>query len=441
MTVASSVQFIEFVHSFGTRLDLPTMERILKQLGSPHLSLKYIHVAGTNGKGSTSSFLSSMLIAQGCRTGLFTSPHMHCYTERIQINGVNIPEDDFNEILQMLQEIVMPMVYRNECPYPAMFDLMTLMAFVYFGRSNMDYVILEVGLGGLEDATNVITDTLAAVITPIDIDHVDLLGSDLKQIAAHKAGIIKPGRPVVYHYQPHEADIVIRQTATYMDAPVTCLFHTDVNLISSELSVQGFDLLHPLYPMNDLKIRMPGKHQANNAALAALTLLTLRANGMIHIEDEAIRKGLFHSFWAGRLEVILHSPLVIIDGAHNLQGAEILRDFLLEHVAEKRINFLVGMLNNKDTQGIIDTLMPMGQKLFFTRANSPKAVNPDILAGQVVNLFGKEVFVIDSMLEAVQTALSQTSIDEVLVITGSLYLVGDAKSILITVMEHQKEAS
>jgi dihydrofolate synthase / folylpolyglutamate synthase len=440
LSVSSAVQFIEYAHSFGSKLELSTMKQILHHLGNPHQQLKCLHVAGTNGKGSTSAYLAGMLTSQGYRTGLFTSPHMHCYTERIQINGIKIPDEDFCEITELIQELILPMIYRQECPYPAMFDMMTLMAFVYFARSETEYVVLEVGLGGLNDATNVISQPLVSVITPIDIDHVDLLGSDLKGIAVHKAGIIKPGRPVISQYQPEAADTVIRGTASLNEAPLVQLQPSDIKLITSDLREQCFDLLHPLYPMSRLKIRMIGRHQTDNAALAVLTLLTLRSRGELDIDDEAIIRGLYQCFWAGRLEILNHAPLILIDGAHNLQGAQILQEFLLEHAADKKINFLMGMLDNKDIDGVIHTLLPMSQKVFLTRAAHPKAVMPNVLAGKV-NLFGKEIHAIESMEESVNQALMLTSIDEVLVITGSLYLVGDVKSILVSRFNEQREAS
>jgi dihydrofolate synthase/folylpolyglutamate synthase len=440
MSIAAAIEFIEFTHSFGSRLDLPAMKMMLHQLGDPHQRLKVIHVAGTNGKGSTSSFLSSMLMAQGYRTGLFTSPHMHCYTERIRVNGASIPEEAFISIIDRIKELIMPMIERGECSYPAMFDLMTLSAFVYFDRMLLDVVVLEVGLGGLFDATNVIDNPLAAVITPIDIDHVDILGSDLAGIAAHKAGIIKPLRPVVYHHQVPLVDEIIRTTALRNQAPSYCLQPHDVTIHNSNLKEQIFDFSHPLNPMTQLTTRMMGNHQANNASLALLTLLALRHHGLLEISDEALTSGLQQSFWAGRLEVLHHSPLVIIDGAHNLQGAQILQQFLVDNFPDRKIHFLIGMLNNKDISGVLNTLLPLGQKLFFTNANNPKAVNPATLAEQV-QLFGKEVFAIDSMSEAVEAALMQTSADEVLVITGSLYLVGDAKTILLQFLDQQREAS
>lgn len=440
MSITAAIEFIEFSHAFGTRINLHTMERLLQQLGNPHQRLKVIHVAGTNGKGSTSSFLASMLMAQGYRTGLFTSPHMHCYTERIRVNGMNIPEDDFSAIIENLKSLVMPLVQGGECPHPAMFDLMTLAAFVYFDRMMLDVVVLEVGLGGLEDATNVINQPLAAVITPIDIDHVDVLGHDLAGIAAHKAGIIKNGRPVISHGQLPVAESVIQKTAHLHHAPLFWMKPADVHVQASDLKEQVFHLVHPRYTMEHVSIRMMGLHQTRNAAVALLTLLVLRSRGDLIITDESLLQGLQNTLWAGRLEVLQHTPLVIIDGAHNLQGAEILQRFLLEHFPDRHINFLMGMLSNKDVEGVLDTLMPLGQKLFFTRAHSPKAVDPQSLANQV-QLFGKEVHAIDSMAEAVQTALMQTAIDEVLVITGSLYLVGDAKSLLLQFMEQEKEAS
>ncbi len=440
MSFTAAIEFIEFSHAFGTRLNLHTMKFILQQLGSPHERLKVIHVAGTNGKGSTSSHLASMLIAQGYRTGLFTSPHMHCYTERIRVNGVNISEDDFVSIFEQVKAMVMPLVTEDQCPYPAMFDWMTLIGFVYFDRMLLDAVVLEVGLGGLEDATNVIDHPLASVITPIDIDHVDILGAELSGIAVHKAGIIKEGNPVIFHHQLPEADIVIRQTATAHNAQAYCLEPNHIQPLQADLNEQIFNFSNPIYPMVEIKIRMMGVHQVNNASLALLTLLVLRDKGILDISDDALRSGLQQSFWAGRLEVVSQLPMIIIDGAHNLQGANILHTFLLENFPDRKINFVIGMLNNKDTDGVINKLAPLGNKFYFTRAHNPKAVDPVNLA-EKIQLFGKDVHAIEDMTEAVQTAVAETTLEEILVITGSLYLVGDAKAILLQTMDEQKKAS
>lgn len=440
MSYTAAIEFIEFSHAFGTRLNLHTMKTILQQLGSPHDRLNVIHVAGTNGKGSTSSHLASMLIAHGYRTGLFTSPHMHCYTERIRVNGVNISEEEFVSIFQQVKDLVMPLVETGQCPYPAMFDWMTLIGFVHFDRMLLDVVVLEVGLGGLEDATNVIDHPLAAVITPIDIDHVDVLGAELSGIAAHKAGIIKEGHPVIFHHQLPDADTVIRQRAAALNTPAYCLDQHNIQEVRADLKEQVFHFCHPLYPMEEISIRMMGVHQMNNASLALLTLLVLRHKGILDISDEALRSGLQQSFWAGRLEVVSQMPMIIIDGAHNLQGADILYQFLLENFADKKINFVMGMLNNKDIDGVLNKLAPLGNKLYFTRAHNPKAVNPVVMA-EKINLLGKEVHAIEDMTEAVQLAVAETTLDEVLVITGSLYLVGDAKAILLQAMDEEKEAS
>jgi len=200
MCFAEAIKFIEECHSHGSRLSFDNMRKILSLLGDPHKNIKYIHVAGTNGKGSTSSFINSILIAAGYRVGLFTSPHLHCYTDRIRINNINMEKDDFVNITSYLKNIITAFS-PHEMPYPAMFDIMTLMAFIYYQYQSVDYVVLEVGLGGLLDATNVIEDSIASVITPIGIDHIDVLGDDIKEIAKHKAGIIKRNGIAVTHWQ------------------------------------------------------------------------------------------------------------------------------------------------------------------------------------------------------------------------------------------------
>ncbi|WP_026476107.1 bifunctional folylpolyglutamate synthase/dihydrofolate synthase [Alkaliphilus transvaalensis] len=439
MNFLEAIQFVEKCHSYGTRLSKSEMEMILSYLGNPHLHLKYIHVAGTNGKGSTSSFLHSMLKSEGYQVGLFTSPHLHCYTDRIRINGMNIPQEEFAEIIKMIYDYIDPLM-GDQINYPAMFDLMVLLSFTYFTRKQVDYVVLEVGLGGLMDATNVIEDSLISVITPIDIDHIDVLGSDLGQIAHHKAGIIKSNGLVVAHWQLPIADAVIKEVAENKKAKLKILEKDAVSILTQEVKEQSFDLDFSEGLLTNIKIRMIGEHQVYNAALAILALITLRDNNKLQISDEAIYSGVYQNSWAGRLELIQETPLIFIDGAHNLQGASVLSSAIQKYFINKKINFVIGMLSNKDVSGVLNQLIPLCDKVIFTRPKNPKAMDPHLLAQQVSYL-GKEVLVAETIQESVHLALEYTSHDEVTIFTGSLYLMGDARKVLLEVIHSNEIAS
>lgn len=439
MNFWEAIQFIEKNHAYGTKLDLESIGEILQLLGNPHEHLKFIHVAGTNGKGSTSSFLHSMLTAEGYKVGLFTSPHLQCYTDRIRINGINISQEDFASIAEIISEKILPLIEKGLNP-PALFDIMTLMAFVYYAQEKVDYVVLEVGLGGLNDATNIIKSSLTSVITPIGIDHIDVLGDDVTKIAYHKAGIIKSKGMVVYHWQEADVETVIQEAALEKNAKIYSLQAKDIELIQTDIKEQIFHLNTYLGNYENLKIKMLGKHQVNNAALAVLTLLALRENDLISISNENIYRGLYNNFWAGRLELLLQNPYIFIDGAHNLQGSEVLKEAIEEYFGNKKINMVIGMLRDKDVEGVLNTLIPLCSKVVFTSPNSTRAMEPEELCNNS-RLFGKETSIIPSLEEAVLYGLHNTAIDEITVFTGSLYLIGDVKTILLNYLNNEKEAS
>lgn len=438
MNFWEAIQFIENNHAYETKLSLQKIKEILQLLGNPQNQLKFIHVAGTNGKGSTSSFLHSMLLAEGYKVGLFTSPHLQCYTDRIRINGINISQEDFASITEMISQKLSPLLAMGMNP-PAMFDFMVLMAFVYYAKEEVDYVILEVGLGGLEDATNVINDSLASVITPIGIDHIDILGRDIQQIAYHKAGIIRPKGIVVYHWQIPEVEYVIQEVASKNEATLYSLTTKNIDIIEANLREQVFDLQTSFKDFHQLRIKMLGKHQINNASLAVLTLLALKEHGIIQISDESIYHGLYNNFWAGRLELLLQNPHIFIDGAHNLQGSEVLKSAIEEHFHGRKINMVIGMLKDKDVDGVLNTLMPLCNKVIFTRPNSKRAIDPQELYDRF-QFFGKEISVIPSLEEAVIYGLHNTAPDEITIYTGSLYLIGDVKTIILQHLHNDKVA-
>ena len=430
MIFTEAVEFIEECHSHGTRLSLDNMRKILSLLGDPHKNIKYLHVAGTNGKGSTSSFIHSILMAAGYKVGLFTSPHLHCYTDRIRINNMNISKDDFVNITAYLQNIITSFS-PHEMPFPAMFDIITLIAFIYYQYQSVDYVVLEVGLGGLNDATNVIEESIASIITPIGIDHIDVLGNDVKEIARHKAGIIKRNGLVISSWQDNnDITAVIKEVAIDNNVPLFFLQKEDITPLEESYKGQSFDLSSNGFNLSNLKLQMIGQHQMQNASLAILSLLILQQQKLIYVPEDAVYKGVYSNIWAGRLELIQENPLLFIDGAHNLQGAEVLATAIERYFSGRRVNLVIGMLSNKDASGVLNILIPLCSRVIFTKPNNPKALEPYILANQV-DFWGKEVHIAETLSDAVIKALETTGIDEVTIFTGSLYLIGDVRDILL----------
>ncbi len=439
MYFEDAITFIEECHSRGTRLSLDNMKKILSLLGDPHKNIRFIHVAGTNGKGSTSSFISSILMAAGYRVGLYTSPHLNCYTDRIRINNVNMDKEDFTNITAHLQSIITSFA-PIEMPYPAMFDIMTLMAFIYYQYQNVDYVVLEVGLGGLRDATNIIESSIASIITPIGIDHIDVLGDDIREIARHKAGIIKRNGLVISHWQDTDVTEVLTEVALENNARLHFLDRGDISLKEESYRGQSFDLSSNGFALKDLKLQMIGPHQACNASLAALSLMLLQREGLLYLPQDSIYKGVYSNIWAGRLERLQDNPLIFVDGAHNLQGAEVLAEALKRNFSDRRINLVIGMLSNKDTTGVLNTLVPLCNRVIFTTPNNPKAMEAGRLAQQV-SFLGKDILIAESLEEAVHLALKTTGADEVTIFTGSLYLIGDARNILLNQIDTSVIAS
>lgn len=433
MNYFDAIQFIEDAHSHGTRLTLDSLRLILSLLGNPHKGLKFIHVAGTNGKGSTSSFIHSILSAEGYQVGLYTSPHLHCYTDRIRINGINIPLEEFAEITTEIKEVLQPML-EDGLPYPALFDLITLVSFVYYHRKAVDYVVLEVGLGGLNDATNVIETSLASVITPIGIDHVDILGSDIVEIAKHKAGIIKKDGIVVYHWQEPLVEEVIKKTVQDKNAVAYRISHEMLQLLEDSFLGQSFFFEGNFSLLPEARIKMLGEHQIANAAVAIDTVLALKHHGLLEISEEAILKGISTNLWPGRLELLSSKPLVFIDGAHNLQGSEILSAAIERYFRDKPITLVIGILNNKDISGVLHKLLPLCNRVIFTRPNNYKAMDPSLLAIEAMP-YQREVIITNTLEEAVSTVLQAPKDNEVTIFTGSLYLIGDVRRLLLNYFE------
>jgi len=314
------------------------------------------------------------------------------------------------------------------------------MAMMYFAKEQVDYVVLEVGLGGLNDATNIIDESLASVITPIGVDHIDILGSDIAKIAYHKAGIIKSKGTVISHWQDPIVEEVIVEVAKKQGAQLNFLRKDDIILCQQDFREQVFHLDTPWGILNDCKIRMIGDHQICNSALAVQTLITLRENQKLTISDQSIYKGLYENYWAGRLELLQDNPLLLVDGAHNVQGSEVLSAAIEKYFKDKKINLVVGMLKDKDVDGVLNNLIPLCSKVIFTKPNNPKAMNPDELANRV-HFFGKESYITQTLEESVALALENTAFDEVTIFTGSLYLIGDVRRIITDYIENNKEAS
>lgn len=427
MKYQEALEYINDKNKYGSRLGLDSIGKLLSLLNNPQEGLKYIHIGGTNGKGSTSSYLAHSLEAGGYKVGLFTSPYIERFNERIQINGQDIPDETLGRITSLIKEKADIMVEEG-FEHPTTFEIVTAIGFMYFKEEKVDYVVLEVGLGGRYDSTNIISSPLVSVITTIDYDHVDVLGDTLDKIAYQKAGIIKEKSIVVSYPQEEEALGVIKEVTEEKNAE---FYLTPMeNIIVKEISDSGarFDYHYGNIHMDNIKISMLGEYQVYNAILALTTLLVLKEKGLVDISEEQIREGLQKTKWPGRLEVMRRNPIFLIDGAHNVQGIAQLKKAinLFEY---KNLILGVGILKDKDSSHMVELLAPMADKIVVTEVNMPRKLDAEELAKEIAK-YNENVFIEKDIKKAVERTLELAEEDDMIVFGGSLYLIGEVRTLI-----------
>lgn len=419
---ADALRYLEGLSRFGIRLGLERMERLLAALGHPERRLRVIHVAGTNGKGSTSALLAAVLQAAGHRTGLYTSPHLSDYRERIRLDGRPIPAGRFADLLRRVRGIVDEGAGEGLEP-PTEFEAGTAVMYQYFADEGADVVVQEAGLGGRLDATNLISQPLVSVITPIAVDHADRLGESLEAIAREKAGIVKPGVPLVTAAQLPEAAAALADACARLGSRLVRVGQevavTPVS-VTAEGSVFHYRGMEVDY--RDLRLGLLGPHQVDNAACALAALEILGQHG-IHVGESAVRVGLAAARWPGRLEVLSRSPLVVLDGAHNPAGARALCRALQALWPRTRFVLVLGVLADKDGEGIVHEIAPCAARLIATRPDSPRALPPEVLAAQGEAL-GLATAVEPDPGRATRQAIAAAGEDGAVCVAGSIYLVG-----------------
>lgn len=451
---------------------LERIEKLLEHLGNPQEALKFVHVAGTNGKGSTCAYLANILQAAGYKTGLFTSPYIEVFGERIRINGENIPLDDLRTVTLAVRNAAAE-VEQEVGEHPTEFELMTAVAFEYFRQQQCDIVVLEVGLGGRLDSTNVITSSEASVIARIGLDHTNVLGETLAEIAAEKAGIIKPHGVVVNYPQDPEAEAVIiaeaeQQQAIVIEPDFVALQVGEPQFISapSEAGTLGVtmppesdalqigDLAHTcdgdptalaaspriagslvrpfVYHGQRYITQLLGSYQPMNATLALETIRCLQNQGW-QISSEAIKDGIACTTWPGRFEVLSAAegkPAVVVDGGHNSQGAEALRESLQEAFPGRQVIFIMAALADKDLPTMISAVAPVAKAFITVTAPSPRAASAEELTTLIQTQVAIPAYAVSDYSEAVEHAYSLATSTDVLCAFGSLYAVADAKHAL-----------
>ncbi|MBR1914319.1 MAG: bifunctional folylpolyglutamate synthase/dihydrofolate synthase [Lachnospiraceae bacterium] len=425
MTYEEAVSYIKETAAFGSKLGLDNIRCLMSFLGDPQEELRYIHIAGTNGKGSVAAYIASALKASGYRVGIYTSPELLRFSERIRINDVEISEEDIARYATDVRKAADEMISRS-MGTPTEFELVMAMAFCYFRDKRTDAVILEVGMGGRLDATNVISSSLLTVITKISCDHMQYLGDTPAAIAGEKAAIIKPGGRVIVYPPTQDVLTVYEDECEKKEASLYVSGRAD--RISSELTEgQCFRLQGREYITS-----MPGIYEIDNAALAIQALELLR-DDLPKITDDTVYEGIAGAVWPGRFEVLSKEPLIIADGAHNADGAKALTACLKEYFGDRKVRLCVGILKDKQYREMLELLLPFASSVIACEVPNPrslgsaelKAVIEEICPGIAI----ETAYDVEAAAEAIKKPQQNAAAD---IICGSLYLVGPIREMLTT---------
>ena len=417
MTINEALDYIHAVDWRRSSLGLRRIDELLAQMGHPERTMKFVHVTGTNGKGSTCAILTSVLRAAGYRTGLYTSPYIFRFNERMQINGEQIPDDELCAITEEIKPLA-DSIFEQ----PTEFEMVTAIAFVYFARHNCDIVGCEVGMGGEFDATNVILPPEVAIICNIGLDHTEVLGDTLEKIAATKSGIIKPGCDAVIYRAAPSVEAVIEARCKEVGAKLHKADFADIRLISHDLPGQVFDWER----FHALKLPLLGNHQLHNAAVALTAATVMQQRGW-HITDEQIREGLADVRWPGRFDVRHKDPLFIIDGGHNPQCIQALVKNIQDYLAGRPLTILTGVLADKDYNCMYRNVEPYAKEFITVTPGNPRALNAHDLA-QSLSPLGKPVTACDAGADGVRLAVEHAGKDGVVLCYGSLYMIGEIEA-------------
>ena len=414
----------------GVKFDLNAIRTILAALEHPQKRYPTAIIAGTNGKGSTSAMLASILQQSGMRTGLYTSPHLVRVNERIRVGGEEISDDEFarsfTEVWSAVEELL---AAKSLAARPSFFEYLTAVAFLHFARSPVEFAVLEVGMGGRLDATNV-TEPRVAVITNIALDHQQYLGTTIRAIAGEKAGVIKPGCPVVSTCENPEAVEVIRRRASELGAPlIETWSHGDVSNVSRLNGHYQFDLSMDGESLPALSTSLPGRFQIKNS-VAAVTAARVLAKQGLKISNDIIADGLRQARWPGRLEVVCDRPMVVLDGAHNPAAAKAIAAHAAEQWTGRRLTLVYASMRDKAIREITESLFPLAERIILTHPDQSRAAEPlEIL--DTLGAKPEDVTLERDPVAALERAVRESGPEDVVLAAGSLFLVGEIKKALL----------
>ena len=403
---------------FGIKLELDTIQNILNLLDNPEKQYNLVHVAGTNGKGSTATYIASILQLAGFKTGIYTSPHLVKFNERMTINGESISNDDVVSAYEAVHQV------DTGDRKATFFEIATAMGFYHFAKKNVEWAVIETGMGGRFDATNIITPKVS-VITNLSIEHTDYLGNTIKALAKEKGGIIKASTPVVTAVSQPSGLKVIKNTAIQNSSDLYIYkkdFSIRKNPGQNTYSYKGL-----MKNFNHLIKPLPGEHQKENLSLALAACELIFDN----LDENLVKKGLAITRWPGRLEHIQDSPLVIIDGAHNLKAAKVLGKYLSSTLKDKKLTLVLGILDDKPYEKMLESLVPCAHNIIITKAKIDRSLEPSVLKKAVEKITKKPVIVIEDVKKAVTHAIEISNDEDAVCIAGSLYVAGEAREKLV----------
>lgn len=419
MSYEETLAYIHSVKWQGSKPGLSRTRALLSALGNPERQLRFVHIAGTNGKGSTAACIASCLQAAGWRVGLYTSPYINRFNERMQVNGVPISDEDLETLVDRIRPIANALTDS-----PTEFELITALGFLYFLQMHCDIVVLEVGLGGALDSTNVIPAPEAAVITALGLDHTAVLGDTIQDIARAKAGIIKAGAPVITYGGVPEADAVIAAVCKEQGCSLYPVDFSQLTLLPSDLSGSRFSFGN----LSNLTLPLLGSYQPKNAAVAITTLKVLDKQGW-HISDAAIREGLRTVQWPGRFELLRTAPPFLLDGSHNPHGMRATAQSLQDRFPQQKFTFLISVMADKDVTGILTPILPLAKEFVTVRANLPRAMPAEELAARIIAL-GGTAQAAPSISAGVALAQSLAGANGSICALGTLYFSADVRRAL-----------
>ncbi len=424
MNCNDAVEYIHSLEKFGIKPGMERIRALCNELGNPQENLKVIHVAGTNGKGSTSTMISNILRKSGYSTGLFISPYVTDFRERIQYNGNMIAKYELAECVERVKNAID--IISEQGLQPTEFEAITATAFLYFEKKKCDFVVLEVGLGGRLDSTNIINAPYVSVITSISFDHTAVLGDTIEKIAAEKCGIIKFGAETVsYPFQSEGAMEVIKKTCADKH---NSLRIPDINNL--RIKDEQLDGTLASYDGTEFKLPLAGKHMIFNAVTAIEAVRSLSRFG-INISDESISNGIESSSMPARMELIKKKPIIILDGGHNEGCAAVLSDFIKKHLDGKRIIMVSSMMADKDYLSYLKAVVPFAETFIATKADVSRALSSDELMNNA-SVFCGNCYSIENPQKAINAAKNIIQPDDVLIVCGSFYLAGEARENLLT---------